>query len=142
MGKTDIGIDLDFNGNSLLNMGEQSIDSSAIISPVALAVIENNYNPTSLQIASVLMLTAPAVSSISGITAPDTTRAKILTIINSGDFNITILNNSSLSVAVNRFDLNSAIIIGSKTSVTLIYNTITSKWIVYSSHKQPYSRPE
>ncbi len=128
MAKTVLGVDLDYDGNSLLNMGEESIASSSIISPPSFAVNQNDYNPTGLQVASVLRLTATAVVSITGITAPNTARWKKLIIFNVGASNITLTNASASSVIANRFAMNGNLLLNANEGAIFMYDQTSSRW--------------
>jgi len=61
MGKQVLGVDLDFDGNSLLSMGEESISASSVLSPPSFAVNQNNYAPVGIQTASLVRLVSSAV---------------------------------------------------------------------------------
>lgn len=128
MAKKVLGVDLDYDGNSLLNMGEESIASSSIISPPSFAVSQNNYNPTGLEVASVLRLTATAVVSITGIVAPNTPRWKKLIIFNVGASNITLTDASASSLIANRFAMNGNLLLNTNEGAIFMYDQISSRW--------------
>jgi hypothetical protein len=128
MPKQDFLVDADFNGNSLLNMGEESIAPSSIVSPPSFAVSQNNYNPTGIQIASVLRLTSSAVVNVTGIIAPDTARWKKLIIFNVGANNITLANASASSSAVNRFAMNGNLLLNANEGAIFLYDQTSSRW--------------
>lgn len=125
-----ITIDQDFDGNKLLNMGEISIAGSTVLTPPAFAANQNDYNPTGLQIASILRLTSTGANQITGITAPDTARWKLLWITNIGASNITLVNASASSLATNRFATNGNTIVAPGASVILYYDQTAQRWRV------------
>ena len=122
------GTDVEFDSNKLLNMGEENIAQSAVISPPSFAVNQNNYNPTSLQTASVLRLTATANSNITGITAPDTARWKKLIIFNISASNITLTDADAGSLAANRFNFNGNKILNENEGFVLLYDQTSQRW--------------
>lgn len=122
-------VDMDFNGNALLNMGEQSISPSAIVTPANFNAQRNNYNPAGLQTAFLLRLTATGgAQNITGITAPNTIRWKILRITNVGNQNIVLVNASANSLAANRFELNANITLASGQGCILYYDQTNLRW--------------
>lgn len=131
MPKQDFIVDVDFNGNSLLNMGEESIAASSVISPPSFAVAQNDYNPTGLQTASVLRLTATAISNVTGITAPNTARWKKLIIFNVGTVNITLVDASASSSVANRFAMNGNLLLNPNEGCIFIYDQTSSRWRCY-----------
>jgi hypothetical protein len=128
MAKKEIGVDTDYQGNSLLNMGEESIASSSIISPPSFAVNQNNYAPTGIQVASVLRLTSTAVVSITGIEAPNTARWKKLIIFNVGGSNITLTDASASSLVGNRFAMNGNLLLNPNEGAIFMYDQTSLRW--------------
>jgi hypothetical protein len=128
MAKKVIGVDLDFDGNSLLNMGEEAVASSSIITPPTFAVSQNNFAPTGIEVASVLRLVSSAVVSITGIQAPNTTRWKKLIIFNVGASNITLTDASASSIANNRFAMNGNLILNANEGAIFLYDQTSLRW--------------
>jgi len=124
----EIGVNVQFSGNSLLNMGEESISPNSIISPPSFAVNQNNYAPTGIQGASVLRLTATAVVSVTGIEAPNTARWKKLIIFNVGGSNITLTDASASSVIANRFAMNGNLLLNPNEGAIFMYDQTSSRW--------------
>lgn len=133
MASEEIGIDQDLVGNKLLNKGEETIDSSAVISPASFSVTQNDYNPASLQLSRVLRLTSSANATVTGLTAPDTSRIKQLEISNVGTFTITLSDANAGSVAGNRFSFGADIILLPNMSCTLIYDQTSLRWRCYGA---------
>jgi len=128
MGKQVLGVDLDFDGNSLLNMGEESISPSSILSPPSFAVSQNNYSPSNIQSASIVRLLSSAAVNITGIIAPDNTRWKKICLLNVGASNITLVNASALSLANNRFAMNGNLILNANEGAIFLYDQISLRW--------------
>lgn len=124
-------IDQDYEGNKLINIGEISVSSAAIISPPSFSTTQNNYNPTDLQRSHVMRLTAGAASSITGIQAPDTALNKVLIIFNIGANNITLTDNSASSLAPNRFLMNGNTLLNPNEGIILLYDQLSQRWRAY-----------
>lgn len=128
MAKHTFGVDVDCDGNSLLNIGEESISPSSILSPPSFAVNQNNYNPVNIQTANVIRLLSSAVVQITGIIAPDNTRWKKICLLNVGASNITLVNASALSLANNRFAMNGNLILNANEGAIFLYDQISLRW--------------
>lgn len=89
------------------------------ITPPQITSDQNNYNPSGLSTASVLRLDANPAVNITGLAGGDDGR--IIVIINVGTFTITLKDNSTLSLAQNRFKLNGDIVISPGEGVVLIH---------------------
>jgi hypothetical protein len=124
----EIGVNVQFSGNSLLNMGEESISPNSIISPPSFAVNQNDYAPTGIQVASVIRLTSSAVVNVTGIVAPDTARWKKLIIFNVGGSNIILADASASSLAANRFAVNGNLILNANEGVYFLYDQTSLRW--------------
>ena len=128
MGKQVLGVDLDFDGNSLLSMGEESISASSVLSPPSFAVNQNNYAPVGIQTASLVRLVSSAVVQITGIIAPNTTRWKKIYILNVGASNITLVDASASSLISNRFAMNGNLILNPNEGAFFVYDQISLRW--------------
>jgi hypothetical protein len=105
--------------------------TTGIISPAAISTIQDDYSPTGLENASVLRLTATAVTSITGITGGYAGRRLVM--INIGTLPITLVNQSISSLSANRFftGTSDTTIVGNN-SASLIYDGISGFWRVYA----------
>lgn len=128
MAQTQIGVDSDFLGNSLLNKGVESMDNGVVFSPTTLSANVNDYSPIGLNLASFLKLSSTLAVSITGLNSPSVTN-KFLYLYNNGTFNITLVNKSVSSLAQNRFEIGEDIVMSPKSGVTLFYDVGTSRWI-------------
>lgn len=133
MPKQDFIVDADFNGNKFINTGEASVSPSAIITPpVIVGASVNDYNPTGLEDASFLRISNSTINAnITGLTAPNPLRNKILTIYNVGTLNVVLTNNSASSSANNRFLIGVGnFTIRANGGVSLFYDVLVSRWRV------------
>jgi len=124
--------DTDFEGNGLLNMGQQTVAANSIISPTALTGNTDNYNPTDFQSASTLRISSTSAIDLTGIIAPDTDRSKKIVLVNIGTFPIT-LRSATTSAAANQFLLGDDIILSAERSYMLYYDQISDKWRDYGT---------
>lgn len=133
MARQQVGVDTDFQGNTLFNKGEESIALSAVITPTILGANVNDYNPTSIQIASILRLSSSGAIQITGIVAPDApvanpTRWKFLYIVNISANNITLVDASASSLANNRFAMNGNTILNGNEGAIFFYDQTSLRW--------------
>lgn len=130
MAKQDIIVDTDFNGNSLLDKGVESIDNSAVLSSPSISGTVNNYNPAGLSSASVLRANGSALPTITGILSPGFN--KVLWFLNIGNQPIVLKNQNSGSLPDNRFAINSDVTVGVDRCAILFYDTLSNRWRVIS----------
>lgn len=131
MASQTIGVDIDFDGNKLINKGEETISSSAIVNGASFGVNQNNYAPTGIQNCCILRLTTSVNNlNITGIVAPDSARWKQLTICNIGTNTIIFSSNSASSLAANRILTanNGNVSVRTNGSITLIYDQTSQRW--------------
>lgn len=88
---------------------------------------QNNFNPTEFTTSAYIRLNVTANCNISGITAPSVT-GKVLYLHNVGTHSATLLDDSTLSTAANRFSLTGNIQLGPKEGILLFYDDTTSRW--------------
>lgn len=74
-----------------------------VIYPPQITSNQNDYNPTGLSSAKVMIVSTNADLSITGIMAPSSAPNHTLMITNSGTFRLKLVSQSSSSVAANRF---------------------------------------
>lgn len=99
------------------------------LSPAAFGSSQNNYSPTGLDTAAVLRLSASAPSlSITGLAGG--ADGRIIVVLNIGAETFSLVDESASSSAANRFALSADIAITQDESVTLIYDSTSSRWRV------------
>jgi hypothetical protein len=128
MAKNDQGVDLDYLGNSLLNMGEESVSPSVILTPPIIVGNQNNYNPVNLQTSSILRISSSGAIQITGIVAPNTPRWKKMIIFNIGASNITLIDASALSSVANRFAMNGSLLLNPNEGSIFLYDQTSQRW--------------
>lgn len=91
---------------------------------------QNNFAPTGIAVASVLIINASAAVSITGIVAP--TNGKELPVYNNSSFNVTLSNLSSSSSTANQIvgRAGADTVLTPKTCAVLHYSSTLSKWII------------
>lgn len=104
----------------------QNINFSGDISPSQITSNQNDYNPTGLSTASTLRLNSDAVREITGLSGG--ADGRIVLIHNIGSFSITLKNSSTSSSAANRFLFSSDLTLSPNVSVTLQYDSTSTKW--------------
>lgn len=107
----------------------------------ALTANANDYNPTGLASASVLMVSSDAVAerSITGLAGGSDGRE--VTLVNYADetggvSTIRLVNESVSSIAANRFHLSVDLVLNTYSAVTLIYNTTLGRWRVKADYER------
>lgn len=107
----------------------QDFAFSSSISPPALTAAVNDYNPTGLQTCNFIRLTSTTNVNITGLTAPNPSRNQALFICNVGtQFNITVVNESTASLAANRFLLGTSKTLQRDEGILLIYDDVSTRW--------------
>jgi len=118
-------LDLTETGGELF--GDLALDTEATFATAGGT--SNDINPADLQIASVLKLVPTGNSTLTGITAPNTSRGKVLLIANRGSANIVLNNNDASSTAANRFSLSGNETLNANEGALLYYDRSISRWI-------------
>lgn len=98
-----------------------------VLSPAAITVSQNDYNPAGLGTCTVLRLTSTGSVNITGLTAP-TTGQQLILVSNIGSNTITLTNEDASSTAANRFDLTANLGLAASQSVFLYYDPTSSRW--------------
>lgn len=114
--------------SSLTLTGPEILSGAAINAPAALAAgTTNNYNPANLATARVIEITPDAGgSSLSGLVAQS---GHVITFVNRGVGDLTLLDENAGSTAANRFDLIADLTIPSGGSATLYYSANATRWV-------------
>ena len=97
----------------------------AVISPAALTVNTDDWNPTGLATCNVIRIDATGAVALTGIVAQ--TGGRTILIVNIGSNAITLINDAS-STAANRFKLPTDISIGAGGAVQIWYDATTQRW--------------
>ncbi len=119
-------------GNIIAPLGQfNRFELIGTITPAAFGADQNNYNPTGLSTASNLRLASLASLNITGLAGG--LDGRILTLHNVGSSNWTLVDESGLSTAANRFALTGNQTIPPDTSVTIQYDGTALRWRLLSS---------
>lgn len=103
------------------------------ITPTALAVSTDNWNPTGIATAAFINASASSAVDLTGIVA-QTAGTHIF--LYNGGLNTITLKDEATSTAANRFGLGADFPLAAKQSVLLRYDSATSRWIMLSSSRQ------
>lgn len=114
---------------SPVNIFGGSFTTSGVISPAALSSNQNNYSPTGISNATIIRLSATTVLNITGLVGGINGRRIVL--VNTSNNPITLVNQSLLSTAANRFLLGgSNVTLVNGSVVNLVYDGVDSRWRV------------
>jgi len=104
-------------------------DPFSTITPTALAINTNDYNPSNAQQASLWRLSASAPINLTGIIAP-LFNGITLTLVNVGASTITVTNQDAASLAANRIitGTGGSVSVAADGSMTLAYDLTTTRW--------------
>lgn len=108
-----------------------SVAFTGTISPTALAVNTDNWNPTGLAGASVIRASASTPVQVTGLTAQRA--GTILSFQNVGNFAIQLLADSASSLAANQFDLSRTENVQPGESVLLQYDGTSIGWRLFGA---------
>lgn len=103
-----------------------SIAQTGIIRPPQLVGNVDDYNPTGLADASIVILDASTTVNISGLAGGAVGR--VINFHNISSNAITFLDQSSSSVAANRFQTNGGLVLGPNDSLSFFYDDNISRW--------------
>ena len=120
--------------------GSSIIAASATLSPASFAADQNNYNPTGWIIGGVVQKTILRLQSvgnhnITGLVPSSPELGNVVTIMNVGVGNMTIMDNDANSLAANRFLLNGNTLLNSGESATFVRDTVVARWRQRSDYK-------
>lgn len=104
----------------------QSILLTGDISPTQIVANTNDYAPTGFSTATTLRLNTDASRNITGLAGG--TGGRVIVIHNVGSFNIVLTNQDAASTAANRFLFGGDVTLAADTSITLRYDTTSSRW--------------
>lgn len=117
------GINTDYT--TALNQLGQNYAIYTVTVP-SITVSKDNFNPTGVDVATVLRLSSDASRTISGIAAQ--TPGKRLFLLNVGAQDIVLSNSNASSSAANRFDIAADITITTKKCALIYYDGTDSNW--------------
>jgi len=105
---------------------------SGVLTPAALTIDTDDWAPPGIENASILRISSTVAINLSGIDAP-LINGTFYTLDNIGTFRITLLNNSVLSQAGNRFISNAPVILEPGGSGAIHYDALSAGWRIDSS---------
>jgi hypothetical protein len=115
--------------------GAWAFGSSATITPAALTVDTNDYDPTGWRSAGVPQVTGLRLSTdggnynLTGLAAPTDGKTYLIFVVNAGlSGNIILTANSGNSVAANRFLFGSNVTLQAEEGIWLAYDQTDSRW--------------
>lgn len=110
-------------GNLSLPRG---VSLTGVISPAQITSNQNDYNPTGLATASIVNLSSDAARNVSGLAGG--AEGRVVSLLNTGNQIITLLDESASSTAANRFTLGADLAVGGKQAVMLRYDGTAARW--------------
>jgi len=105
---------------------------TGVLTPPQITADQDNYDPTGLDVSSVLRLRSDASHSITGL-AGGTIPWRLMVLENVGSNDLVLIAESSSSAAANRFALAQDLILGANNSALLQYDLTTSRWRLVAS---------
>lgn len=117
-----------FPGNKRIKKIGRSSMTGAVVSPSSIGASQNNYNPTGLDTAFMLRLTASAAYEITGLAGGSTRGAEPLYIHNIGANTLTFKDESGSSTAANRFALTADFELDPDMVAIFQYDVTTQRW--------------
>ena len=106
---------------------------SGTLSPAALTVTTNNYNPAGLSTCNYLRLSATNNVSLTGIQAPSPAVNQFILVVNLGPNNINMLRNNAGSSAGNQFINNNDVLLNANEAVVMMYDSISLGWRIFGT---------
>jgi hypothetical protein len=104
----------------------QNFALTGVLSPSQITSNQNNYSPTSLDVASFLRLSTDAARELTGLAGG--AAGRIITIHNIGSNTLTLRDENGSSTDTNRFALNGDVALQADECVTLQYDNTTGRW--------------
>lgn len=98
------------------------------LTPPAITVTQNNYNPTGLSTCNFLRLSSTANINITGLQAPIPLSNQAIYLVNIGTNQISIMDNDAGSLAPNRFLLGGSKVLQQNEGMMLIYDKTSAVW--------------
>lgn len=105
---------------------ENAVSLLGDISPTALAADTNDYAPTGFSGASVVRVSSSAAVNLTGLAGGADGRTVFL--FNVGSYQISLVDESSSSIAANRFALANNLQVAGGDGVLLVYDATDSRW--------------
>jgi hypothetical protein len=129
---TNEGIIVRSNGTNWVAVSSTStstpVSYNGEITPPALTGNANDYNPTGLSTANMLRLSSTGNYNITGLQQPSPLSNQALYIVNVGTNQITINDNDTNSLAVNRFLLGGSKVLQANEGMMVIYDKTSLVW--------------
>jgi hypothetical protein len=128
-------VDVSSLGGGETTVVEGGLVINGIITPPTLTADTNNYSPTDLEISAFIRQDTDADHDLTGLDTSNLANGQIVHIVNISTANkIKLVNNSSLSLAANRFLLKGDLTIEKNESVALWFDSISNRLRVYSAN--------
>lgn len=110
---------------------------TGVITPTALAVTTNDWNPTNLGTATVIRASASVPNlSLNGIAAQPA--GTLISLLNAGTNAFSLQPANTGSLAANRFGFQRAELLNPSQSILLWYDAVTSNWQLFQETPTPY----
>lgn len=119
-------------------VGTKTFALTGIISPTGTTGTVNDYNPTSLSTAAIIRQTTTAATTITGLSGGSSGR--MIVFFNIGTHDIDFINESTSSVAANRFSFGVDYCLAPNKSVILWYDSTSSRWRAAGIEDDPSTR--
>jgi hypothetical protein len=118
------------NSTSGSTLCKRSVRADNEVVPAQITASQNDYSPTGMADAAVLLINSAAAWNITGLATPTTGR--LLWVYNTGAFNITLKHEDAGSAAANRFRGRGAadVVLTPSTGVQLYYSPSLTRWVV------------
>lgn len=125
-----------FTASSTLT-ASSGVTLNGTVSPTQITSSQNDYNPTSLSLASTLRLNTDASRNVTGLQGG--ADGRILTLVNVGTTPLVLTNQDVASSAANRFLLKADTTLAADQAITLRYDGTTARWRAFTGgvSKQP-----
>jgi len=127
------------NASNTVERASGAFSLNGTLSPAQITANQNDYSPTGLSNVVLLRINTDAARNITGIaTGAD---GRMLVIVNTGSFVISLLHESASSTAANRFTFDSADInLAPSACVVLLYDNTSSRWRAIGTATPPRAR--
>lgn len=111
----------------------EDINFSGIIAPTQITADQNDYNPTSWNVSSTMLINTDASRNVTGLTS-SSQQGRLALIYNNGTNPIVLKNENASSTAANRFKFGWDITLRTNNAVLLQWNNTDSRWRLLASN--------